>query len=238
LVSHDFNIPAVYCLCLFAGLHDSVILPWIIFHRRRNQVPTSRQRQDSSRRNSRLEQLLQAAASHFAAKGYRETTIRGISGDVGMLPGSVYYHFPSKHELLLAVYEQGVQRMLQRLEQAPGIESKDPWARVEATLVAHLDAILDQSDYARVLIAVRPDQVPEVAGELRALRDRYEAHFESMIDDLPLPRGTDRSLLRLMLIGAANWAQIWYHPNGKSPAEIGKAFVALLRKPLEKSAGR
>lgn len=194
-------------------------------------MPHSGQRQ----RNNRLEQLLDAAASHFAAKGYRETTIRGISGTIEMLPGSVYYHFPSKHELLLAVYEEGVRRMLRRLEAAPGTRSPDPWKRVEATLVAHLDAILDQSDYARVLIAVRPDQVPEVSGELRALRDQYETHFAKTIADLPLPRGTDRRMLRLMLIGAANWAQIWYDPRGQSPAQIGKAFVDLLRKPLEET---
>jgi len=221
-----------YRLCWFAGVQDSVILPLIIFHRRRHAVPQAKQQ----KRNSRLDQLLDAAASHFAAKGYRETTIREISGDVGMLPGSVYYHFPSKHELLLAVYEQGVGRMLQRIEKAPGIDSNDPWKRVEATLVAHLDAILDQSDYARVLISVRPDQVPEVADDLKALRDRYEARFASHIDALTLPPDVDQRLMRLMLIGAANWSQIWYRPNGQSPAEIGKAFVDLLRKPLDPSS--
>lgn len=186
------------------------------------------------KRNSRLDLLLDAAASHFAAKGYRETTIREISNSIGMLPGSVYYHFPSKHELLLAVYEEGVRRMLERVQDASGGASDDPWQRVEATLVAHLDAILDQSDYARVLISVRPDQVPEVGKELRALRDRYEAHLRAQIEALPLPRGTDRHLLRLMLIGAANWAQTWYRPGGQSPSEIARAFVDFLRKPLGK----
>lgn len=198
-------------------------------------MPQAGQEQEKTRRNSRLDQLLDAAASHFAAKGYRETTIREIAGDVGMLPGSVYYHFPSKHELLLAVYEQGVGRMLKRLDEAPGMDSKDPWKQVEATLVAHLDAILDQSDYARVLISVRPDQVPEVSSELKDLRDRYEARLASKIEGLRLPRGTDRGLMRLMLIGAANWSQTWYQPNGKTPAEIARTFVDFLRKPLDKN---
>lgn len=182
--------------------------------------------------NNRLDQLLDAAAGLFAAKGYRETTIREISNAIGMLPGSVYYHFPSKHELLLAVYEEGVRRMLQRLEGAHDA-SEDPWRQVERTLVAHLEAILDQSDYARVLISVRPEQVPEVSAALRKLRDRYERHFRDLVEALPLPPSTDRGLLRLMLIGAANWTQIWYHPGGRSPAEIGAAFVGFLRNPLD-----
>ncbi len=168
----------------------------------------------------------------FAAKGYRETTIREISNAIGMLPGSVYYHFPSKHELLLAVYEEGVRRMLEQLEEAHDA-NEDPWRQVERTLVAHLEAILDQSDYARVLISVRPEHVPEVSAALRKLRDRYERHFRDLVEALPLPPSTDRGLLRLMLIGAANWSQIWYRPGGRSPAEIGAAFVGFLRKPLD-----
>lgn len=184
------------------------------------------------KRNSRLEPLLDAAAGHFAAKGYRETTIRDISGAIGMLPGSVYYHFHSKHELLLAVYEEGVRRMLERVENAAGEKAADPWEQVENTLIAHLDAILDQSDYARVLISVRPEHVPEVEKDLRRLRDRYEKRFRTLIEAMPLPRGTDRGLLRLMLIGAANWAQVWYRPGGKSPAEIARAYVEFLKNPL------
>ena len=190
---------------------------------------------DSKQRksNNRLDLLLDAAAKLFAAQGYRETTIREISTSIGMLPGSVYYHFSSKHELLLAVYEQGVKRMIERLEAAPSLESNDPWKRVEATLVAHLDSILEDNDYASVMISVRPDNVPEVADELRNLRNRYESRFRTLIDELPLPEGTDRHLLRLMLIGAANWTQFWYRPGRQSPEEIGETLINFLRKPLD-----
>ena len=184
--------------------------------------------------NSRLDLLLDAAARHFASKGYRETTIRDISHSIDMLPGSVYYHFPSKHQLLLAVYEQGVIRILDRVKEETRSRRKNPWNRLEAVVIAHLETILDQSDYARVLITVVPDQVPEVADELRRLRDKYEKHIREMIDELQLPRGVDRHLLRLMLIGAVNWAHIWYHPGKQTPAEIGKMFVGFLRKPLDK----
>ena len=184
--------------------------------------------------NSRLDLLLDAAADHFAAKGYRETTIRDISHSIDMLPGSVYYHFSSKHELLLAVYEEGVRRILQRVEKEMSGRIRDPWNRVEAVVIAHLETVLDQSDYARVLISVMPDQVPEVADQLRELRNQYEEHIRSMIDELPLPRNVDRHLLRLFMMGGINWAQIWYRPGGQKPAEIGKAFVSFLRRPLEK----
>ena len=66
------------------------------------------------RSNNRIEPLLDAAAARFAHQGYHETTVREIAADVDMLPGSVYYHFSSKHALLLAVYEEGVNRVSSR----------------------------------------------------------------------------------------------------------------------------
>ena len=40
------------------------------------------------RSNSRIEPLLDAAARRFARQGYRETTVREIAADAGMLPSS------------------------------------------------------------------------------------------------------------------------------------------------------
>ena len=213
----------------FAPRSFSFILQKQLFDQGSNMMPQSGQHTSSSR----LDLLLDAAASHFAANGYRETTIRDISHSIDMLPGSVYYYFPSKNQLLLAVYEQGVKRVLDRVDEEMVGRRKNPWVRLEAMVIAHLETILDQSDYARVLITVVPDQVPEVSDQLRKLRNQYEEHIREMIDDLPLPRGVDRHLLRLMLIGAVNWAYIWYKPGRQTPVEIGKAFVSFLRKRLE-----
>ena len=60
------------------------------------------------RSDSRLHGLLDVAASLFAQRGYAATSMRDIALGVKMLPGSVYYHFASKEELLVAVYEAGV----------------------------------------------------------------------------------------------------------------------------------
>jgi hypothetical protein len=40
-----------------------------------------------------------------------------------------------------------------------------------------------------------------------------------------------------MLLGALNWAQNWYRPDGAStPRSIARQFTALLRQGLETSA--
>jgi len=183
------------------------------------------------RADNRLPQILDAAARLFRAQGFQGTSVRDIVRAVGMLPGSLYYHFATKEDLLAAVYAEGVRRISARVRTA--IERLDqPWARLESACVAHLEAILEDDDYAQVVIRVRPGDAPAARPRLITLRDEYEALLARLVQDLPLPRGTDRRTLRLMLLGALNWSQTWYQPGRDSPKTIARRFVALLQQPL------
>jgi AcrR family transcriptional regulator len=185
------------------------------------------------RADNRLPLLLDAAARQFTAAGFHGASIRDIVRTVDMLPGSLYYHFAAKEDLLAAVYAEGVRRISARVSAAVA-ESADPWSRLEAACVAHLEALLEESDYAQVVIRVRPSDVPAVADHLVMLRDGYERLWVDLIADLPVRRGVDRRNLRLMLLGALNWTQNWYRVGHDDPAAIARHFVGLLRTPITK----
>ncbi|MEO5772115.1 MAG: TetR/AcrR family transcriptional regulator [Burkholderiaceae bacterium] len=182
------------------------------------------------RADNRLAAVLDAAARCFAGRGYAATSMREIAEAAGMLPGSLYYHFAAKDELLAAVYEAGVQEILAAARSAAARQAA-PRARLEAACAAHLQTVLKQSDYAQVLIRVLPEDVPAVARRLAKLRAEYEALFRELIAALPLPVGSDRRALRLMLIGALNWSRFWYREGGRdSPRQIARRFVRLLHE--------
>ena len=187
------------------------------------------------RADNRLPLLLDEAARLFGERGFHGTTIRDVVRGVDMLPGSLYYHFAAKEDLLAAVYAEGVKRISQRV-QAAIARRTDPWQRLTAACVAPLEALLAEGDYAQVTIRVRPADVPEIAESLTALRDRYEALFVELIDALPLRAGVDRRSLRLMLLGALNWSQTWYRPGRDDPRAVARNFVAMLRRPTETPA--
>ncbi|CAN0478256.1 unnamed protein product, partial [Phaeothamnion confervicola] len=128
------------------------------------------------RSDNRSVELRDAAAALFASKGFHHTSIRDIVKAVGMLPGSLYYHYANKEELLLAVYAEGVRRI--DVSVARAMESRDgAWAQLEAACIAHLGALLDESAYAKVVVSVHPDTVPAVRSKLAGLRDGYESRF-------------------------------------------------------------
>jgi AcrR family transcriptional regulator len=185
------------------------------------------------RADNRLPLILDEAARLFAAQGFHGASVRDIVRAIDMLPGSLYYHFATKEALLAAVYAEGVRRISESVEAAIA-GRRDPWERLEAACVAHLESLLNAGDYAQVVIRVRPSDAPSVAGELVKRRDEYERLFVELVQALPLARGVDRRSVRLMLLGALNWSQTWYHAGRDSPRAIARRFVALLRSQLDK----
>jgi AcrR family transcriptional regulator len=182
----------------------------------------------AARRDSRLAAVLDAAAAQFAARGYEAASIRDIVQQVGMLPGSLYCHFANKEALLAAVYAEGVRRIGAAVD-AAAARHDEPWARLEAACVAHLQALLDRGAYAQVVTRVGPASVPALAAELVELRDDYERRFAALVGALPLPPGTPRATLRLLLLGALNWTPTWFREGGGlTPATLARRYVRLL----------
>ena len=174
--------------------------------------------------------MLDAAARLFAEKGYVATSMRDIAQHCGMLPGSLYYHFAAKEDLLVAVYERGVEELLINVRTAIAKES-EPWMRLQAACTAHLETVLRRSDYAQVLIRVLPGDVAPAAARLVELRNEYEKQLVGLIGALPLADGTDRKALRLMLIGALNWSRFWFTPGGRdTPRSLARKFVGFLKE--------
>ena len=184
------------------------------------------------RSDNRLQLILDVAAKLFREKGYAATSMRDIAGAVGMLPGSIYYHFPAKEDLLVAVYADGVRMISDSVKAAAGAATT-PWKKLEAACIAHLEAVLATNDYAQVVIRVLPHDVSPVRAKLVALRDGYDRVFDQLIAALPVKRGVDRRYLRLILLGALNWSQNWYRPGGDNPRTIALRFLTLLRYSLE-----
>lgn len=188
------------------------------------------------RHDNRRVQLLDAAAKLFCQRSFHATSMRDIAKAVDMLSGSIYYHFSSKQEMLLAVYAEGARRIGALVDAAVERET-EPWKRLEAASAAHLNALsVTHRDYAQVMIRTLPQEIDGISSQLRDIRRDYEAKFRRLIDLLPLSPETDRHYLRLMLIGALNWSHVWYKAGGDRPEVVAQAFIQTLRRRWEDQA--
>ena len=183
-------------------------------------------------RGNRQGAVLNAAADLFSRKGYEGTSLRDIAASSGMLAGSIYCHFSSKEDIFLSVQREGIRQLSESIEAAiDGIV--DPWQRLRAACTAHTRVLLDESNFAAVLVHVTPSRHLAVWDQLVVLRDAYENLFLQLVDDLPLPLGTNRKYLRLALLGALNWSHHWYRPGRDKPAEIAAQIIRLFEIQLK-----
>ena len=175
--------------------------------------------------------ILAVAAEWFADHGYAATSMRDIAGAVGLTPGALYVHFASKGQLLLAVYAEGVTRIGAAVAGVLEHPARSPWGRLEAASEAHLRVLLGRAGVSRVIVRGPPSDGPEVAGGLGQWRDFYEQRFVDLFAALDLRPGTDRRLMRLMLLGALNATQTWAKSGtGRAgPGAIARHTVAALR---------
>ncbi len=185
------------------------------------------------------QRIIAVAETLFTQRGFDGTSMRDIATAAHLQAASMYYHFPSKEELLWAVWEKGGLELLARAKAA--VEGKtDPWARMESACVAHVTGLLDWRRANQLLFVMPPWQYPAgMRDRVVALRDQYERVFAELIDALPLRPGVDRHQLRLMLIGALSWSLYWYRPEGgDAPAAIARSMLDMVRGGVEPAAKR
>jgi AcrR family transcriptional regulator len=115
--------------------------------------------------------ILEVASELFIEQGYDATSLREIADRLGFTKAALYYHFPSKEDLLVALVAPGeavVRQLIERLEDADGREG---WADVLSWLVGQLSAHLD---FFKLLYRNRT-AVTKVA-TMRELHDHGELH--------------------------------------------------------------
>jgi TetR/AcrR family transcriptional regulator, cholesterol catabolism regulator len=184
-----------------------------------------------TRAELRRQKVLTVASDLFATKGFEATSMRDVATAANLMSGSLYYHFASKEEMYVAVQDASVSKIFNAVEAAIA-EVEDPWARLEAAAIGHIEALLDRSDF-RVLVTpiFPPGLAPAVLEKLVAQRDQFERMMKPVIAALALPASIDRHIFQKHYLGAINWVGIWYDPAGPfKPAEIARQIVATLRR--------
>ncbi len=180
---------------------------------------------------STREAILRAASKIYTCYGYEATTIRDIASAQGLLPGSIYHYFGSKDALILELYKEGIEHITEAVRQATeGIAN--PWDRLEAACIAHLETLDSGSAHSGVLSKDIPMTSPKLVKELVALRDRYEAAFGKYVDALGFPSAMRARLFRLQLLGSLNTTTRWYRKTGRlKPRDIAREFLRNLKHP-------
>jgi len=199
----------------------------------------------SSRGELKRKQILDAAAKVLARRGYIGTQLSEIAEEAGTQSGSLYYHFESREELIEEVLQEGVRLSFARARAVVDAmpPQSTPLDRLSAALRAHLKFQLVESDYARAVsrsIGQSPEDMwKRVNDKFRAYGRFFDDLIQAAMKSRELDPKVDRSALRMLVIGAANYTPEWYRRDGSMKVEeIGDLLIRLLRRGVGTGAER
>ena len=179
-------------------------------------------------------EILDAAAVLLGRDGYQAATVRAIAARVGIKAASIYHHFPSKDAIVQAVLDRGVVVVHEAVEAALAALPADAPAavRLRAALRAHLAASLEHGAYTYAAVRGFGSVPAAVRAPNRGVRRAYEDLWRSIVADLQTQGLVDREIppdgVRLMLLGALNWANEWYRPGGLSLDDVADSFARIV----------
>ena len=183
--------------------------------------------------NSRRDELLGLAATMFAERGLRATTVRDIADGAGILSGSLYHHFSSKEEMVDEVLRGFLDWLFARYREIVDSEP-NPLERLKGLFMASFEAIEDR--HAQVVIY--QDEAKRLFSQPRFayIEDMNRQQRKMWVE--VLNQGVDEGYFRPDLnvdliyrfIRDTTWVSVrWYQPGGPLTAvQVGEQYLAMV----------
>jgi TetR/AcrR family transcriptional regulator, cholesterol catabolism regulator len=182
---------------------------------------------------TRRDELLELAATMFAERGLRATTVRDIADSAGILSGSLYHHFSSKEEMVDELLRGFLDWLFSRYQEIVATEP-NPLERLKGLFMASFEAIEER--HAQVVIY--QDEAKRLSGQERFsyVEERNKEQRKMWVD--VLNQGIEEGYFRpdldvdlvYRLIRDTTWVSVrWYQPGGPLTAEqVGRQYLSIV----------
>lgn len=127
--------------------------------------------------------ILDAAARLVGERGYAGVTMAEIGREVGIAASAIYWHYPAKQQLLVALFDDCLDRLLR--EQAQAVEE---FGNTHAALLRmtelQVDFVLNEHSFAKVYYQQANHLPAEEQVRLRAKQRAYVEVWVSALTEL------------------------------------------------------
>jgi len=189
-----------------------------------------KERSDEAAASNRRADIIRVASELFAERGYRATTVRDIGDRVGMLSGSLYYHFKTKDEILHELMEAYEDDLLAHYASAVE-ESGDFRTALRRLLRAGLQAVVDYPDETAILHAelkyfTTSGDFDFINKMMKRIEDLYVSAIEQGIAAGEIRPDVDPRMIYRMVMDVLKSASFWYDRYDPRKHDIEKLVDA------------
>jgi AcrR family transcriptional regulator len=168
--------------------------------------------------DEKLDHILAAAASIFAAKGYHHASIREIARATGVSLSGLYYYFQSKEELLYLIQDHAFGTLLGVLEERlSGVT--DARERMRILMENHLNYFVQNMAEMKVLSHEADSLSGDLYHRVNAKKRRLTEIAMEILRELRPDSDLDPRVATFALFGMMNWLYTWYKPGRDVPVD-------------------
>lgn len=166
-------------------------------------MPPAARRTARLPRGARRLQLLRAAQDVFVAQGFHAAAMDDIADRAGVSKPVLYQHFPGKRELYLALLEQQVDELTDRVREAMA-GTEDNRERVDGAVGAYFDFVDADGEAFRLVFESDLRNDPDV----RRIADRGARQcIEAIAEVIAMETGADPERALLLSAGMTGLAE-------------------------------
>ena len=180
------------------------------------------------RSQDRNQRILDVALQVFTERGYSEARVDEIAELSRTSKGGVYFHFPSKQAIFVALLDRTRRRLLARIEEAMALH-EDPIARADAALVAVLRTFASHRSLARLFLVEAASAGPEFHSRMVSMQEEFIAEVKHQLDEaveLGVIAPIDTDIGSRAWFGALNQVITSWLLN-RQPARLEDAYAGL-----------
>lgn len=149
--------------------------------------------------------MIDGLAACITKHGYAAATIGGVAKEAKVSNSTVYSHFADKEAVLVALYDESIDRLIGAIEQADAaaFEAGLPWReRVEAGVRCYVSLMAGGGSLTRAMLLEAPAVSPRVFAARQRGRRRYVELLERLGSDVADRDGRAEGPPRVMLVAA------------------------------------
>lgn len=128
------------------------------------------------------QRILDAARNVFARKGFHDTRIDDIADEAQSSKGGVYFHFPGKEQIFLALIDEFARLLEERLTTAIAGEPKGI-RRVEAALQAGLSVFGEYNQLTKIFLLQAVGLGQAFESKRFEILDRFAGLIQQYLDE-------------------------------------------------------
>ena len=190
-----------------------------------------------TRARDRHRRILDAALRVFSRRGYRDASVDDIADESRTSKGGVYFHFPGKEAIFLALLERTATRLLEKIEESIAFH-EDPIAKADAALLTVLRTFARHRALARVFMLEALGAGRDFHRRMAEIRNEFAAVIQRHLDQA-VQQGViepiDTEIAGRVWFGALNEVITNWVLSGR-PERLEDAYAAL-RPLLMRSVG-